>query len=139
MTTPSALLDALSRHFLEPEHWNLPAVVSFWRFMLNNFTYWGLYTWVFYVLVLTAYFLGGGIFAIVDFFDLAPKYKIQPAVPPRATRSAKHGVLRVANCRALTAQADARPLHPLREADSVDLRVHHFPHQLLQLLPPALF
>ena len=48
--------------------------------MLNNFTYYGLYTWVFYVLVLGCYFLGGGIFAAIDFLDLAPKYKLQPAV-----------------------------------------------------------
>lgn len=82
MSTPSAVVEALSRHFLEPEHWNLPSVVAFWRFMLNTFSSWGLYTWVFYVLVLSAYFIGGGIFAIVDFFDLAPKYKIQPARKP---------------------------------------------------------
>lgn len=130
MSTPSAVMEALSRHFLEPEHWNLPSVVAFWRFMLNTFSSWGLYTWVFYVLVLSAYFIGGGIFAIVDFFDLAPKYKIQPAVPPR--RVACSPMPRTA------AQTYCGPVSALREADSVDLRVHHLPPQLLQLLPPPL-
>lgn len=76
----SSVLQLISSTLLDSKHANLPSVVSFWRFMLDNFSSYGLYTWVFYVLVLAAYFVGGGFFAIIDFFDLAPKYKIQPKV-----------------------------------------------------------
>lgn len=74
------LLDGLRDRFLEPEHHNLPIVVTFWRFMLSNFSSYGLYTWVFYILVIAAYFIGGGFFAAIDFLDLASKYKLQPTV-----------------------------------------------------------
>lgn len=53
---------------------------AWWRFMLNTFPEFGLYSYVFWAVIVAGYLLGGGLFYLLDYFDLFPQYKIQQKV-----------------------------------------------------------
>ena len=62
----------------EAAHTPSPTLTAAWSWMLRHCSEFSLYTWLFYVIIVSAYFFGGGLFFIIDYYDLAPQYKLQP-------------------------------------------------------------
>ncbi len=74
------LLSQAQVSLLDSKTDNLPLIVNLWSFMLRTFTPHSLFTWTFWCVLILSYFIGGGLFAVIDMFNLFPQYKIQPTV-----------------------------------------------------------
>jgi hypothetical protein len=78
------VMEALLGGLWDAQHQNLRPLVSLWELMLRHCTPFSLVTWVFYLMVVSTYFVGGGFFAIFDLLNLFPQYRIQRKVLPSA-------------------------------------------------------